>query len=61
MTVTSPCVNTCRINRRSGWCEGCRRTVDEIIAWPTASDAAKRAILGQLPGRVPRKFARVRG
>ena len=60
MTVTSPCVNTCRINRRSGWCEGCRRTVDEITRWPIASDAERRAILDGLPGRVTRKRLGVR-
>ena len=55
MNVRSPCTNVCRIDRRSGWCDGCRRTVDEIMAWPTASDAEQRAILSRLPGRVHRK------
>lgn len=51
-TVPSPCTNVCRIDRRSGWCEGCRRTVDEITRWPMADDDARRAILAQLPDRV---------
>lgn len=51
-TVASPCTNVCRIDRRSGWCEGCRRSMDEISRWPHASDAERRAILAQLPGRV---------
>ena len=54
-TVASPCTNVCRIDRRSGWCEGCRRTVDEITRWPLASDAERLAILAELPGRVSRK------
>ncbi len=49
--VPSPCNNVCRIDQRSGWCEGCKRSVDEIIAWPTASDTEKQAILRALPGR----------
>jgi predicted Fe-S protein YdhL (DUF1289 family) len=60
MTVRSPCTNVCRIDRRSGWCDGCRRTVDEIMAWPTASEAEQRAILAELPKRVPRKRLGVR-
>jgi predicted Fe-S protein YdhL (DUF1289 family) len=54
-TVPSPCTNVCRIDRRSGWCEGCRRTVDEITRWPLANDAERLAILDQLPKRVVRK------
>ncbi len=60
MTVTSPCINVCRIERRSGLCEGCRRTVDEITRWPLASDAERRAILASLPQRPLRKRLGVR-
>ncbi|WP_439532572.1 DUF1289 domain-containing protein [Polymorphobacter sp.] len=49
--LRSPCINICRIERRSGLCEGCKRNVDEIMAWPTASDERKRAILAALPLR----------
>jgi predicted Fe-S protein YdhL (DUF1289 family) len=59
-TVPSPCTNVCRIDRRSGWCDGCRRTVDEITRWPLASDAERRAILAELPDRTPRKRLGVR-
>jgi predicted Fe-S protein YdhL (DUF1289 family) len=56
--VPSPCINVCRIERRTGWCEGCRRTVDEIMAWPSATDDQKRAVLAELPTRVtpPRRW-----
>ena len=60
VTVPSPCTNVCRIDRRSGWCEGCRRTVDEITRWSLASDAERLAILDELPARVPRKRLGVR-
>ncbi len=58
--VVSPCTNVCRIDRRSGFCEGCRRTVDEITRWPLASDAERRAILAELPARPQRKRLGVR-
>jgi predicted Fe-S protein YdhL (DUF1289 family) len=32
----------------TGWCEGCKRTLDEIAAWSTLDDAAKRAVWRQL-------------
>jgi predicted Fe-S protein YdhL (DUF1289 family) len=28
----------------TGWCEGCLRTIDEIVAWGRAGNADKRAI-----------------
>lgn len=49
--VPSPCINVCRINPRSGWCEGCARTLDEIAAWSKLSDEAKRAVWLQLEQR----------
>jgi uncharacterized protein len=56
----SPCINVCRIDRRSGWCEGCRRTVDEITRWPLASEAERAAIVAELPARTLRKRLGVR-
>jgi hypothetical protein len=56
MPLRSPCTNVCRIDRRSGFCEGCRRTVDEITRWSLASEAEQRAILDELPTRaMPRR------
>jgi predicted Fe-S protein YdhL (DUF1289 family) len=49
--IASPCINTCRMNPRTGWCDGCLRTIDEIVAWSRLDDAGKCAVLGQLPGR----------
>jgi predicted Fe-S protein YdhL (DUF1289 family) len=31
--VASPCIDVCRMDRRTGLCEGCLRTIDEIAAW----------------------------
>lgn len=49
--VPSPCINVCRMDRRSGWCEGCLRTIDEIAAWGALPDEAKRAVWVQLDQR----------
>jgi predicted Fe-S protein YdhL (DUF1289 family) len=45
--VASPCVNICRLDAQ-GLCVGCRRTIDEIVEWPRASEARRREILGEL-------------
>jgi predicted Fe-S protein YdhL (DUF1289 family) len=49
--VPSPCTNVCRMNARTGWCEGCFRRIDEIAAWSTMGDEAKRRVWALLPGR----------
>lgn len=49
--VPSPCVNVCRMNATTGWCEGCLRTIDEIAAWSTMSDEDKLAVWARLDER----------
>ena len=49
--VPSPCTNVCRIDPASGWCVGCLRTIDEIAAWGSLGDAAKRVVWELLPLR----------
>ena len=36
--VPSPCITVCRMDARTGWCEGCLRTIDEIAAWSAMDD-----------------------
>jgi predicted Fe-S protein YdhL (DUF1289 family) len=50
-SVPSPCINVCRMNAATGWCEGCLRTIDEIAAWSTLDERAKRAVWTLLPAR----------
>ncbi|MBA3059679.1 MAG: DUF1289 domain-containing protein [Rhodoferax sp.] len=50
--VPSPCVSVCRMSEDTGLCEGCWRTLDEIIAWSTADEPAKRAIWAQIEQRL---------
>ena len=42
--IPSPCNSVCRMDERSGWCEGCMRTLDEIAAWSTLGEGAKRSV-----------------
>ena len=49
--VASPCVNVCRMDAASGYCEGCRRSLEEIAAWSVYTPAEKRAVLALLPAR----------
>lgn len=49
--VPSPCINVCRIDDASGWCEGCLRTLDEIAAWATLDEAGKHRVWQRLRAR----------
>ncbi|MEQ1683409.1 MAG: DUF1289 domain-containing protein [Burkholderiaceae bacterium] len=42
--VASPCTSVCRMDARTGWCEGCLRTLDEIAVWSKLDDADKRQV-----------------
>ncbi len=50
-TVPSPCIDVCKIDASTGWCEGCLRTIDEIAAWGALDNRAKRDIWKRLPAR----------
>ncbi|HWI09729.1 MAG TPA: DUF1289 domain-containing protein [Burkholderiaceae bacterium] len=50
-SVASPCNSVCRMDAATGWCEGCLRTIDEIVAWATLDDAAKLAVWDRLAQR----------
>jgi len=49
--VRSPCTNVCTIDAATGWCAGCLRTIDEIAAWGSLDNVAKRAVLKRLYAR----------
>ena len=50
--VPSPCISVCVMNAQTGWCEGCFRTIEEIVEWSDATDAVKRAVWVELKRRV---------
>jgi predicted Fe-S protein YdhL (DUF1289 family) len=49
--VSSPCVGVCKLDPDTGYCVGCLRNAEEIMAWPGADAAEKMAILSRLPAR----------
>ncbi len=49
--VPSPCISVCRMDASRTWCEGCLRSIDEIKAWSSASDADKRRIWARIAAR----------
>lgn len=42
--VPSPCISVCRMDTRTGLCEGCYRTIEEIARWSALPDAERRAV-----------------
>ena len=42
--VPSPCTSVCRMDRLSGFCEGCLRTIPEIAGWSKMEDEARRGV-----------------
>ena len=52
IALPSPCISVCRINSNLGLCEGCFRTTDEIAAWGSSNDNAKRATWGRIEERI---------
>jgi predicted Fe-S protein YdhL (DUF1289 family) len=49
--VPSPCINVCKMSPETGLCEGCLRTIDEIVAWGRADDGYKRAVWADIHRR----------
>jgi predicted Fe-S protein YdhL (DUF1289 family) len=52
----SPCVNVCKLDA-AGFCVGCERHIDEIVAWGSMPAALKRSVIAALPGRRSRRAA----
>lgn len=51
-TTTSPCIKICVIDEAKSLCRGCGRTLEEIAAWARLDEAARRAIMAELPARM---------
>jgi len=50
-SVPSPCVSVCRLDDATGYCLGCRRTIDEIRDWIISTPDERQKILDALPAR----------
>ena len=49
--ASSPCIDICRMDEATGWCEGCLRTIDEIISWSQLSELERRHVMATLSPR----------
>ena len=49
--IPSPCVNICSMDPHDGYCEGCRRTLDEIARWTTMPPAERDRVMAELKDR----------
>ena len=50
-TVPSPCISVCRLDEATGYCLGCRRSIDEIRDWIIMTPDQKKAVLARLAER----------
>lgn len=51
MNIASPCTSVCKMDGQSKLCVGCWRTIDEIVAWSSASDEAKQKVWAAITAR----------
>lgn len=49
--LRSPCVNVCVMDARTGFCQGCWRTIGEIRDWATSTRERRLEILHRLAER----------
>ena len=49
--VMSPCIGICTIDRKSGFCLGCKRTIDEIGRWQMMEETERQRIVSEIPSR----------
>jgi predicted Fe-S protein YdhL (DUF1289 family) len=49
--AASPCIRICQMDRATGLCIGCLRTLAEIAAWGGLGGAEKARIAASLPRR----------
>jgi len=49
--LPTPCIGVCVMHEHTGLCNGCLRTIDEIIDWGLAPEERKREIWIALEAR----------
>jgi predicted Fe-S protein YdhL (DUF1289 family) len=49
--IETPCVSVCEIDRPTGLCRGCGRSVPEIARWSKMTSIERRQIMSELPAR----------
>ena len=56
--LVSPCTSVCRISHKTGFCEGCFRTGDEIAKWRDLSLQQQKNLMDKLHDRRALKSGR---
>ena len=54
--VESPCIGVCAMDKATGFCQGCYRTIDEIQGWWDLDKAQKQAIVDVANTRLEQQF-----
>ena len=49
--VSTPCIQVCVIDKPTGLCLGCGRTLAEIARWSALTETERKRIMAELPGR----------
>tara|TARA_B100001029_G_scaffold137601_1_gene116692 strand:+ start:126 stop:296 length:171 start_codon:yes stop_codon:yes gene_type:complete len=48
LNFQSPCNNNCKLNKKTDICEGCGRTIKEIMNWKFMSDEERKIIMNRV-------------
>ena len=51
MSIETPCIQVCEIDAATQLCRGCARSLQEIAQWGRLTEAARSAIMRELPSR----------
>ena len=49
--IRSPCIRVCAVSPKTGYCEGCYRTLKEIAGWGRLTPEQREEIMAVLPAR----------
>jgi predicted Fe-S protein YdhL (DUF1289 family) len=49
--IATPCIKVCTLDRSSGRCLGCGRTLSEIAHWTSMDELERLTIMRDLPAR----------
>ncbi len=49
---SSPCIQVCILDALTGWCVGCGRTIEEIVAWGSMPESDRLGVMAGLPVRL---------
>ncbi|WP_209612968.1 DUF1289 domain-containing protein [Sphingomonas sp. PL20] len=57
--MRSPCVELCGFDARTGWCQGCGRTREEVRRWRNLRPGDARRVASDLPHRLAKLSTRL--